>query len=123
MVLCMYTIYMICKHYIRYNVFISNPIPVFSVAKYVIVLTDGLSSDIKDTKLRSSELHNDGVIVVSIGVGSNVNHGELLDIASHRKYVFSLHTTDALHDILENAMTGCKGRHWFCDTRIVSISP
>jgi len=107
MVLCMYTIYMICKHYIRYNVFISNPIPVFSVAKYVSVLTDGLSSDIKDTKLRSSELHNDGVIVVSIGVGSNVNHGELLDISSHRKYVFSLHTTDALRALLENAMTGC----------------
>ena len=90
MVMCMYTIYMICKHYIRYNVFISNPIPVFSVAKYVIVLTDGLSSDIKDTKLRSSELHNDGVIVVSIGVGSNVNHGELLDIAHKRLFTHTI---------------------------------
>lgn len=79
----------------------------------MFVLTDGLSSDQKDTRLRAKDFHGDGVHVVSVGVGAYVNHKELLDIASENKYVFTLHNTDALHDILENAMTGCKGMHYY----------
>lgn len=82
-----------------------------TVEKYVIVLTDGLSSHIIRTKLRAAELRMDGVKVITIGVGSSVNHQELLDIAGHPSYVFSLHNTDSLHAVLRNSMTGCQGMY------------
>ena len=77
----------------------------------MIVLTDGLSSNRQDTQLESTKLREmDNVTVIAVGIGSSVDHEELLEIASRPRMVFSLHNKDALHDILENSMTGCKGK-------------
>jgi len=79
-----------------------------SVAQYVIVLTDGLSSNPVDTRNQARKLHADGVNVLAIGIGNTVRHQELMDIADNLRHVFSIHSTDALDAVLLNSMTGCR---------------
>jgi len=58
--------------------------------------------------LESTKLHAlDNVTVIAVGIGSFVDHDELLNIASLPRMVFTLHNKDALHDVLKNSMTGC----------------
>lgn len=72
------------------------------------MLTDGLSSDRIDTNLHASKLRADGVKVMAVGVGTSVDHQELLNIAGYQTRVYSLHTVDALHSVLDNSMAGCQ---------------
>ncbi|KAK3598970.1 hypothetical protein CHS0354_024642 [Potamilus streckersoni] len=67
------------------------------VRKYVIVLTDGMSSDILDTKYQASLLKVAGVNIVAIGIGPHILHKELIDIADGRVFTVSNH--DGLNNI------------------------
>ncbi|XP_053374160.1 uncharacterized protein LOC123531094 [Mercenaria mercenaria] len=78
-----------------------------SVERYVIVLTDGLSSDPSDTKLQAAYLKSIGVRIYAIAVGRFVNHEELLDIATYPRHVFPMYTSDALQNLLKYTMFGC----------------
>lgn len=76
----------------------------------MIVLTDGLSSNPAETLSSAFTLQADNVNVIAVGIGPFVNAAELLAIANGPRLVFSVHNPDALHAVLGNSMTGCKGR-------------
>ncbi|KAL3832448.1 hypothetical protein ACJMK2_024090 [Sinanodonta woodiana] len=68
--------------------------------KYVIVLTDGMSSNKLDTKGQAAALKMAGVNIVAIGIGSQILHEELQDIASDDNRVFTVSNHDGLNSIL-----------------------
>ncbi|KAL3857659.1 hypothetical protein ACJMK2_012303 [Sinanodonta woodiana] len=69
------------------------------IRKYVIVLTDGMSSDILDTQYQAKLLKVAGVNIVAIGIGSQILHKELIDIASDDGRVFTVSNHDGLNKI------------------------
>ena len=82
-----------------------------SVEQYVIVLTDGLSSDPVDTVKQATELKLRGVKIYAIAIGPSIYHAELLDIATYHKHVFPKFTPDALQNLLKYTMFGCSGSY------------
>ncbi|XP_053386521.1 collagen alpha-4(VI) chain-like [Mercenaria mercenaria] len=71
------------------------------VYKYVLVLSDGLSSDPVDTILQADLLKKTGVDVISVAIGNQINHKELADIASLWRRVFPASSKDAVNAILK----------------------
>ena len=80
------------------------------VRQFLIVLTDGNSAKPGETAKEATLLHNTGVRVISIGIGSGIRNSELKNIASDKKHVFAVASFDALKSIEKeiHAMT-CTG--------------
>ncbi|XP_046550552.1 uncharacterized protein LOC124260317 [Haliotis rubra] len=75
----------------------------------LIVITDGQSANRANTASEANLLHQDGIKVISIGVGSGVNMEELRAIASNNSLVFTAANFSALgivKDEIQN--TTCK---------------
>ncbi|KAL8560061.1 hypothetical protein ACOMHN_041530 [Nucella lapillus] len=72
-----------------------------TVARVVIVVTDGMSQDTKFTKSAAALLKKDGVHVFAVGVGQEVDHQELEDIASkpYKNFLFEVGTYEALNSV------------------------
>ncbi|KAK3587075.1 hypothetical protein CHS0354_014947 [Potamilus streckersoni] len=70
-----------------------------NVKKRVIILTDGMSSNRNDMKIQAKLLKDAGVHIVVIGIGSEVLHEELLEMASDYSDVFTVSTFDGLNSI------------------------
>ncbi|XP_060572980.1 collagen alpha-6(VI) chain-like [Ruditapes philippinarum] len=73
---------------------------------YAFVLTDGMSTKRQDTRLAAKTLRDHNVHVVAIGIGKEVSHKELIDIASpgdqhSPSYVFSVGDFNALDTLLK----------------------
>lgn len=82
------------------------------VPKYVLVLTDGLFSDSQDASLQASMLDDMGVEIIVIGIGQQVLHMELMNIASHWAKVFPSTNNDAVNVIfIRHVMQECPGTH------------
>ncbi|KAK3591335.1 hypothetical protein CHS0354_028442, partial [Potamilus streckersoni] len=64
------------------------------VPKIGIVLTDGVSEDTVMTKNQSTIAQQEGIRMISIGVGASVNRNELLGIASAPDLVINLDSFD-----------------------------
>lgn len=78
---------------------------------YVLLLTDGLSSDPVETLYQANQLKFSGVRLYTIGTGNQLNQKEILDVASYNSYAYPMATDDALHHVLSYTMFGCKGRY------------
>ncbi|KAL3857500.1 hypothetical protein ACJMK2_012166 [Sinanodonta woodiana] len=70
-----------------------------NVKKRVMILTDGLSTNKSDTRVQAQLLKDGGVNIVAIGIGSEVLHEELLEMASDYSDVFTVSTFDGLYSI------------------------
>ncbi|XP_046571856.1 collagen alpha-4(VI) chain-like [Haliotis rubra] len=70
-----------------------------SAAKIVIVITDGQSTNRANTVQQANNLHQAGVEVMAIGIGSSANQQELANIATDTKHVFSVTNFDSLKTI------------------------
>ncbi|XP_060064730.1 uncharacterized protein LOC132545077 [Ylistrum balloti] len=78
------------------------------VQKYVLVVSDGLSTRRQQAIRQSRLLRNYGVKVLCVGIGRQVAQEELLQIASDIPYVFTSDNNDALNAVLmETANVGC----------------
>ncbi|XP_060081669.1 collagen alpha-1(XII) chain-like [Ylistrum balloti] len=78
--------------------------------KIAVVLTDGQSQSRATTLSEATLLKQQGVTVISVGIGTQVSQTEIDGIASDTNHVFTVATFDALHTIqseLEN--TACGG--------------
>lgn len=80
-----------------------------SVEQYIIVMTDGLSSDPVDTVRQAAELKSRRVKIYAVATGLSINHAELLEIATYNKHVFPMSTPDSLQNLLKYTMFGCSG--------------
>ncbi|XP_071081373.1 collagen alpha-4(VI) chain-like [Haliotis cracherodii] len=65
----------------------------------VIVMTDGQSQNILSTKEQGKLLHDRGVKVIAVGIGTGIRPRELNSIASDKQHVFMVAGFDALHTI------------------------
>ncbi|KAJ8308221.1 hypothetical protein KUTeg_013095, partial [Tegillarca granosa] len=70
-----------------------------NAAKIVVVLTDGQSTYSSQTIQQADKLHQLGIEVIAIGIGSNTNKNELDRIASDSSHVFEVSSFDALNTI------------------------
>ncbi|XP_048254683.1 collagen alpha-1(XII) chain-like [Haliotis rufescens] len=82
--------------FVRKNSFLSVNGARIGVTQVVIVITDGRSSNKAQTASEGSLLHQAGIKVISIGVGSGVDMEELRAIASNNNFVFSATDFSAL---------------------------
>ena len=86
------------------------------VAQYLLVITDGKSSD--DVVTPSNQLKGDGVTIFAVGVGSSYNLSELNTISSNpdSAYTLPLSSFDALSSIattIKNRICKSKRFFWF----------
>lgn len=78
---------------------------------FVVVLTDGMSSDHAATLTQANLLKATGATVVAIGIGSSVDKTELNAIASDTNHVFTAQNFDSLQTIKEDVKkAACEGR-------------
>lgn len=78
---------------------------------FVIVMTDGKSMLPPLTKKEAKKLHDMNVTVYAIGISSEANKEELLEIASNRNYVILVQDFSALKSIQGQALAGtCEGK-------------
>jgi uncharacterized protein YegL len=92
---------------------------------FVIVLTDGASSDKAVTAQEANLLKAAGATVVAIGIGSNVDTSELNAIASDPKHVFTTQNFDALQTIKEDVKkAACEGMMFnlFCLVLLITCN-
>ena len=83
----------------------------------MVVLADGLSSSRADAILRSRELKNAGVEIITVEVGLQVSHEELIYIASSTDRVLSITEPDALRSIIRyRGMAECAGKYIYTCT-------
>ena len=80
------------------------------VGYYVILLTDGLSSDPMDVVHEANLLKAKGVKIFSVAIGVSVRHEELLEIFTFKDYVFQVSTEDSLQALLKYSMYGCDSK-------------
>lgn len=86
------------------------------VTRVVVVITDGRSQKTYATKLAARRLHDSKINTFSIGVGRNIDHNELQDIASDpdSEYLFMVDDFNALSTLtIRLAKKACQGRHKF----------
>uniref|UniRef100_K1PKC1 Collagen alpha-6(VI) chain n=1 Tax=Magallana gigas TaxID=29159 RepID=K1PKC1_MAGGI len=77
---------------------------------FVIVLTDGASTDRAATLTQANLLKATGATVVAVGVGSGVDKAELNSIASDPNHVFNAQNFDALQTLKEDVKkAACDG--------------
>lgn len=97
---------------IREEIFTTTGGARLNVNKYVVVLSDGLSSNETDSILQAGLLKGIGAEVVCVAVGSQINHKELIDIASHWTKVFSISNNDARNRIYKaHVMDECSSMY------------
>ena len=80
------------------------------VRHYVILLTDGLSSDPTDAVYEANLLKAKGVKIFSVAIGVSIRHEELLEISTFKDYVFQMSTEDSLQALLKYTMFGCDSK-------------
>ncbi|KAL3865706.1 hypothetical protein ACJMK2_043068 [Sinanodonta woodiana] len=92
--------------YVRDTMFLDVNGGRLGVAKIMIVITDGYSSNTHSTAMEASMAHSQGITMFSIGVGSGVKTIELKAMASKpsEKYVFKVSDYSAL-DSIRNSLT------------------
>lgn len=77
---------------------------------YVIILTDGVSSNTNETIAQANMLKQQGVEVIAVGIGSNVNKEEINAMASDLNHVFTVSNFSALRTIREDIKkAACEG--------------
>lgn len=81
-----------------------------NIAKFLIVLTDGMSTNVKLTIQEARALKSEGVHIVAVGIGSTVNRKELLGIASRPRDIIRVRSYSNLvkivDDVRERICTG-----------------
>ena len=81
------------------------------VPNILIVITDGKSNEPELTRQESDILHQLGVKVFAVGIGTGVDDTELGHIASSEQYVFKIENFDAFETLKEELQSSaCKGR-------------
>ena len=96
--------------YARSNMFTTAHGDRTDATNYVIVLTDGSSSDFNRTLQQASLLKQQNIAVIAIGIGTSINKPELNGIASDSKHVFAVSSFDALKTIrTEIKAAACEG--------------
>ncbi|KAH3697201.1 collagen alpha-4(VI) chain-like [Dreissena polymorpha] len=80
------------------------------VDRYIIILTDGMSSKSIETVNQAKELRLSypNIRIKSIGSGKYVFHKELLDICASLLNVFPQHGNDSVRSVQKSTMYGCK---------------
>lgn len=90
----------------------------WNASKYVILVYDGMSTErTKAINIRSVLLPSSIVRLYAVGVGEQVDHIELQQIATESEYVFSPKNKDAINRLLqETSHSDCDGKHviMFC---------
>ena len=82
-----------------------------SSTKYLVVLTDGLFSNFTDARIQASFLRQNGVTIFAVCFGKSIYHGELIELTSNFRHVFSPFNKDGVNAILKrNVMETCPGR-------------
>ena len=82
---------------------------------YIVVLSDGLSSNPIDTVARANALKKDGVLIITIGIGVHICHEELLDITSDSSKVLFARNDDLMNYFLRyQVMEQCLGKRDIC---------
>lgn len=71
----------------------------FAALKIVVVLTDGQSANVHMTRTEAAALHLNGVRVVAIGIGNDIDRDELVDIAQMESRVFTVKSFDHLRHL------------------------
>ncbi|XP_062591929.1 collagen alpha-1(XXII) chain-like [Saccostrea cucullata] len=80
--------------------------------KIAVIITDGKSNDKSTTLSEAQLLRNNGVIIVSVGVGGGADMSELQGMATKTSYVFDVSTFNALNSIRDKlAKTTCEGNY------------
>ncbi|KAK3582073.1 hypothetical protein CHS0354_013452 [Potamilus streckersoni] len=69
------------------------------VVQIAVVMTDGQSINMKETAKEAQKLKDEGVVILSVGIGDKVNQQELRAIASAEKYLFQVASFDLLDTI------------------------
>ncbi|XP_060605528.1 transmembrane cell adhesion receptor mua-3-like [Ruditapes philippinarum] len=78
-------------------------------SKFVYVLTDGMSTYIMKTKEKANDLRSIVDTIAAIGIGTEVSHQELIDIASDPSFVYSVKNFNSLYTVLKRLV------HFDCD--------
>ncbi|XP_052248051.1 von Willebrand factor A domain-containing protein 2-like isoform X2 [Dreissena polymorpha] len=98
-----------------------------SARRYVVLLTDGMSINRAETKRVAESLKQQIFKLIAIGVGPEVSHRELLDIASlgdkrTPNYVFAVSNFDALFTIVAQLVhLTCQECTWDTSTDVVFL--
>ncbi|KAL8619706.1 hypothetical protein ACOMHN_025792 [Nucella lapillus] len=81
--------------------------------KTAILMTDGQSLNTRATELQAQMLKQMGATVITVGVGSSVNHNELESVASDIQHSFAVASFSALqsiqHELVQTACKVCSG--------------
>lgn len=74
--------------------------PSSAIPRVLVVITDGISNDGTSTLRAATALRNDGVIIISVGVGSGPRQSELQGMAGDSGAVYSLTDFSALGEFV-----------------------
>ncbi|KAL3875024.1 hypothetical protein ACJMK2_037965 [Sinanodonta woodiana] len=78
---------------------------------YLIILTDGASANPSNTLAAAQHLKQQGIRIIAIGIGNNINRNELYGIASDSNHVFTVTSFTALQQIREEIkQAACAGK-------------
>ena len=88
-----------------------------AVPRIAVVITDGQSNDPGATVSAATSVHDEGITVFSVGVGSGFNNDELVAIASNPSFVSTLSGFDtsqfeALQTTISNE--ACTSEYTYC---------
>lgn len=110
----------------RYKLFQEKPLgssrPL--IPKFLVMLTDGISSDSRLTAREAKALKDSGVHIIVVGVGRNLAKKELISMASSPQDIITATSFKALHKIVAVAKEKvCGGklqspRKRRCDTKL-----
>nr|XP_022341271.1 fibropellin-1-like isoform X5 [Crassostrea virginica] len=70
------------------------------VPSYVILLTDGLATDLNQVLVPAQRMRAQGIRVIGVGIGKSVSHMNLIGMSSKSSDVFSPENDDLLNTIL-----------------------
>jgi len=99
--------------YVNQNMFTASNGARNDAKHYVIVLTDGASTDSAAT-IKAATTLKQNVDVIAIGIGSNTNQNELNTIASDAQHVFTVTDFDALRTLRTDIKAAaCEGTATF----------
>ena len=78
---------------------------------YVILLTDGLATDLNQVLVPAQRMRAQGIRVIGVGIGKSVSHINLIGMSSKSNDVFSPENDDLLNTILrETSHRDCIGK-------------
>ena len=99
---------------LRYIAFTKRNGDRIDVPNIAIVVTDGISSNVRATRKEAVALQNSGVVIFSIGVGKYYRQSELIAMANKptSEHKFTVDTFDALQSITQKITKKmCKGMY------------